>query len=869
MTSVRLLLAVGLLMAGFVPGRVRGQGLPDTTVTLHVKQASLQEVLAMIESRTGVRFDYEPQLLAGHNDVSLDADAIPLNKLLEQLFRGQNLSYVIIGNGIVLHKGFAVERITISGFVRDQASNEYLAGASIVLPDAHAGAISNNYGFYSITVPACDSVRLVVSYVGYRDRELRFSGRKDIVCTPDIARNAVEEQVTPMHVVHDAREDNVRRNQSSVVDLTTDMLTSAPSYGNSGDLMSSVQLLPGVQAGLEGTAGYSVRGGNTGQNIVLLDEAPIYNPSHLFGLAGIFNPEAVKYASFLKGGFPAGYGDHLSSVLDVVMKDGSSTAAGGSLQVGNIASGLEVNGPLFSPGSSFFIAARRSTIDLWMQPLTTNNYFRNYYFYDMDASLNFRLAKRDRLLFTAYKGLDWNSYTTDSLGGNAALAYNTHFGNLSGSLRWNHVFAPWVFLNTSLIFTDYRQSISASQQGYYAELYSGIRDLGVRTDLSLYPGVAHKVRLGADFLHQTLHPAIASNRLGSGPEDGNPITPGAVPPKTAERLALYAGDDIRTGERTGVYLGLRGAYYNQSTPYYNLEPRIAFLYRMDSSTSLKVSWSQMHQYIHLVQSYNASFPAELWIGSSDRVMPESGEEYTAGIFRNFRENSLQASLEFYYKTMEHQTLLRGATTTVIDNNIEDKLIFGKGWSYGAEWIIRKNRGRWKGWLAYTFSYAWQQFDSLNQGKRFPYALDRRHSVDVSTSYAIDKHWKAALTFFYAGGRAFTLNNTAAKSNNPLFEDDGSEDDGTSGGSQGTTSPEANNYRLTPYNRLDLEVSWRKVRQSGRRNIVTSWTLTVYNVYARDNTEFAYRTISPADGKPVLGRASFLPVIPCLTYALQF
>lgn len=862
-----LLIAV-LLLAAILPGRAQAQQAPDTTVTLHVKQASLPEVLAMIERRTGVRFDYEPRLLAGLAKVNIDADAVPLDKLLEQLFHGLNVSYLVVGKGIVLHKGPGVDRITISGFVHDEGSNEYLAGASIVLPDAHAGVVSNNYGFYSITIPVCDSVRLVVSYVGYRDRELTVSGKKDIVCTPEIARNAMDEQVTPMHVTHDAREDNVSRNQPSMVDLTTDMLTSAPSYGNSGDLISSVQLLPGVQAGLEGSSGYSVRGGNTGQNIVLLDEAAIYNPSHLLGLAGIFNPAAVKYASFLKGGFPAGYGDHLSSVLDVVMKDGSSTAAGGSLQVGNIVSGLAFNGPLFSPGSSFFVAARRSTIDLWMQPLAATNYFRNYYFYDMDASFNFRLGVRDRLLLTGYKGLDWNSYTTDSSGGAAALAYNTHFGNLAGSLRWNHVFAPRVFLNTSLVFTDYRQSIGASQQGYYAELYSGIRDLGARTDLSLYPSAAHKIRLGADFLYQTLYPAIASNRLVSGSEDGNPIIPSTVPPKNARRLALYVGDDIRTGERTTLYLGLRGAYYNQDMPYYNLEPRFSFLYRLGSSTSLKASWSQMHQYIHLVQSYNASFPAELWIGSSERVNPESGEEYTAGIFKNLRENSLQASLEFYYKTMEHQTLLRGATTAVIDNNIEDKLIFGKGWSYGAEWIIRKNRGRWKGWLAYTFGYAWQQFDSLNQGTRFPYALDRRHSVDVSTSYAIDSHWKAALTFFYAGGRAFTLNNAAVPSTNPLFEDDSNEDGGSPGGAP-AGSPEANNYRLAPYNRLDLQVSWRKVRRRAGRNIVTSWTLTVYNVYARDNTGFAYRTINPVDGKPMLGQALFLPVIPSLTYAVEF
>jgi len=850
-----------------LPKTAHSQLQRDSVLTVHARDMPVGIFLSVIEAKSGARFDYDPLVLTGIRNITLDAENWPLSRVLEALTHRTGLQFLTIGHGIVIRPA-APKRITISGFIRDGETDEYLVGASVYLPEQQAGTNTDKLGFYSVSVPPRDSIRVVVTYVGHAPVDRTFAGRKDIEWTMEVSRSPLLEQVTPMHLTYDAREEHVRKNQSSMVDLGTEMLASPPSYSGKADLMAALQLLPGVQTGVEGTTGYSVRGGTTGQNIVLLNDATIYNPSHLFGLVGIFNPESVKSAVFLKGGFPAGYGDHLSSVLDVTMKDGSTRQPGGSMEIGNIASGVSLYGPLASAGSSYFVAFRRSMIDLWIPPFSADNYFRDYYFYDGDASLNFRAGARDRLLLSFYKGIDHNDYSHAS-DQTAGIDYNTHFGNLATSLRWNHLFSPKVTATTTLAYTDYQQFISAAQQGYFAQLYSGIRDRVAKSEFSWYPTTAHKVRAGVDILYQTLFPAASSNRIADSTDDDH-IAPSAVPPKNSGRIAAYAGDDMELGRSAKLYLGLRAAdYFNSNVRYLRFEPRLSLVCLLDPATSIKASWSRMHQFIHLVQTYNASFPAEVWVGSSARVVPEAADEYTLGFFRNLNDNNIQASMELYYKNMDHQNMLRGTTTPVIDNNLESRLIFGKAWSYGAEWMVRKNRGRWKGWLAYSFAWAWQQFDSLNQGKRFPYALDRRGNVYLSISYSLSNHWKAAAAFYYAGGRAFTLNNGKVGTTNPLFDDDQLENDDNTGGGSSGAGQAANNFRLSPYSRLDLSLGYHRMIARGAVHLESSWTLTVYNTYAYNNTEFAYRTIDPLSGRTSVRQVSFLPVIPCLTYHLSF
>ncbi len=851
-------------------------------VTIRVKDKPLPEVLSIIEFKTSLTFAYNTELVLHQKNITLEATDMPLPDLLRLLLKGTSLTYQIIGRRIVLQAAALPARITgggsttVSGYVKDAATGELLIGASVSLAGTGTGTLTNNYGFYSITLPASDSIPLEISYVGYKSIIQPVRAHGDPALSFSLEHNVGQEQIDQLTIALDKREDNVRKNQAGLVDLSTDMIVAAPSVNGRGDVISSIEMLPGVQAGIDGTPGYFVRGGSEGQNLILLDDATLYNPSHIFGLVGVFNPDAIKRVSLMKSGFPASYGDRLSSVLDVVMKDGSNQEFGGIVDMGSVSSGATLYGPLQTGKSSFLVSARRSTTDFLLHPFLHQNYFRNYYFYDVNAKLNFTLTPKDRLLLSFYNGRDNNNYTPDSTD-QTGLNYSMNFGNTAFDLRWNHQFSGKLFASTSLEFDHYHQFLSASQQGYFAQLYSGIQDLDAKTNFTYYLSPTHKISAGADYLYQTVSPATFSGQTFSRGLPGR-IKPAGIPPRSGTRLALYAGDEMKLGSRWQISAGVRLPYYvKPDAQYLNIEPRLSFLYLVDPTTSIKLSYTNMHQYIHLVQSFNSSFPAEIWIGSSDVVRPEASHEISAGLFKNFKENVFQTSVEFYYRSLQNQMLFGGESTPTINSDIENELIFGKGWSYGAEFFVRKNRGKWTGWLAYTFSYAWQHFDSLNLGQTFPWAYDRRHMVDLSTAYALTSHWRVSANFYIASGRAFSLDTDTAGNapgGNPLFQKHGK---GRAVGRNRNMQVDSvvsfgireDNYRLQPYNRLDLSIRYLKTRTVHGKVLETEWIFSVYNVYARANNSFVYRTFDPKTGTIIAKQVPFIPVIPSITYSLKF
>jgi len=386
-------------------------------------------------------------------------------------------------------------------------------------------------------------------------------------------------------------------------------------------------------------------------------------------------------------------------------------------------------------------------------------------------------------------------------------------------------------------------------------------------------------------LYQTVYPASLSGKGAPGDSSGT-IVPSGIPPKMGTRVAVYASDDIKIGERWKVYAGIRAPLFlKPGVHYLAAEPRLSVLYMINPSTSIKVSFADVHQYIHLMQSYNASFPAEVWIGSSKLVRPQESQEVSAGLFKNFSENVFQTSLEVYYRRMKNQLLFGGDTTFTLNTSLEDQLIFGRAWSYGVELLVRKNRGRWTGWLAYTLAYANQQFDSLNEGQQFPFAYDRRHMLNLSMGYSISSHWKIGANFLIASGRAFSLSpdssfvaggggsgggNGGGNGNNPLYNPGRGLGRGRNNGNHGGTwDIIANNYRLSPYDRLDLNIRYTRSRTVGRRTVETEWIFSVYNVYARRNNSFVYRTIDPATRQVVARELPFIPIIPSITYSIRF
>lgn len=880
--AVAFLFPVFLLSPTYVLAQ-ENKTQPLVTVTL--KERPFSEAMTIIEYRIPYKFAYSTELARRQKNVSITAVKEPLADFMRRLLEGRAVSWHLFGDQIVLQNSMGSSTMTLNGYVTDAGSGESLIGATVYLPASGAGVLSNDYGFYSITLPTADSVDVAVSYVGYKTLYSRVSTVAGTSLSLALQRDDSLEAINKLTVIRDAREDNVRKNQTALIDLSHDMIAAAPSLSGTGDVINSVEMLPGVQSGIDGSPGYFVRGGNPGQNLILLDDATLYNPSHIFGLVGIFNPLTIKHASLMKGGFPASYGDHISSVLDVAMKDGSNQQPGGTVQMGSVSSGLTLYGPLQFPRSSFLISARRSTADIVLHPLLRNNFFNHYYFYDVNAKLNFVLSPKDRLLLSFYAGRDNNTYSSDS-STVSGIDYAMHFGNTAFTLRWNHQYSATLFAHSSIEYNKYHQFLSARQEGYFAQLYSGIRDVNAKSELNWYFSPVHKFSGGADLLYQTLNPASLSG-IEPRPGPQKTIVPSGIPSKTAVRIALYASDDIKPGDRWQFYAGVRAPFYDKPGAHYlSVEPRLSLLYLIDPETSIKLSYTSMHQYIHLVQSYNASFPAEIWIGSSDSVRPQSSHEISLGLYKNFSANSFQASLELYYKKMGDQLLFGGGSDSqTIDNTIQKQLIFGKGWSYGAELFVRKNRGRWTGWLAYTLAYAYQQFDSLNEGQTFPFAYDRRNMVNLSVAYSVSPHWKIGANFLIASGRAFSLSPDSSyiidpgPGHNPLY-DDPRKKSGPPGPGQGQPGGPganrdgswdivANNYRLSPYNRLDLDAHYVKARTIGHRTLTTEWIFSIYNVYARSNNSLVYRTIDPATRTVVAKQLPLIPIIPSITYCLSF
>lgn len=866
--TIAFLFASLLICMLYPVDSLQAQGKPFSkiSITINVKDEPLNKVLSYIESHTPIRFAYNTDLILQQKNVTISGDNILIDDLLTAIFATTNITYTFTSNQVILEKK-AEKKITISGFTRDKQTGEMLIGTSLYFPVLQKGGISNNYGFYSLSISGeQDSIILEVSYTGYQSVAVKLNTKHDIVLNFSLVHK--EDIAGAVTIGRDKGIDNIKKNQVDLIDLSSEAIAITPVVSGNGDIISSLQLSAGVQTGLDGTAGYFVRGGNIDQNQVLLDDATLYNPSHMFNLVSIFNSSSIKRANFLKGGFPAIYGDYLSSVLDVYMKDGNNQQFGGEVQAGSITSSVALHGPLSTGNkSSFFLSARRSTIDLVLHPFASNDYLSNYYFYDINAKLNYQLTTKDRCFVSYYRGADYNAYIntgTDTEEGE--INYKNSFGNQALNFRWNHVLTKKIFFNTQAIYSNYYQRLSAIQGDYFAQLYSGIRDLSFKTDLYYYPYLSHRVRAGINYLLQSVFPATVSNKISStGFID---INKNSIPEKRSYRFAAHFSDDIKITSHLNLYAGVRiPVFYSTALRFTYAEPRVSVLYLLNSSSSLKVAYSNMHQYIHRVESYNASFPAEIWINSSQLVKPQASELFSGGFYKNFSNNTFQASIELYYKKMDNQLLYKGITTPSVVTEIENQLIFGKAWSYGSELMIKKVEGNLTGWISYAFSEVYQQFDSLNNGVKFFPANNRRHNFYLSASYKFNKHWSFSANLFLTSGKSITLHPRVAPNpnnpnDNPLFD----EEDNNSG----TTEPQApNNFKLSSYNRLDIGIRYKNTRYTKKRKLENEWSLSVYNVYAHHNTYFAYRSIDPVTMQPFITQVSFIPVIPSLSYMLRF
>jgi hypothetical protein len=772
----------------------------------------------------------------------------------------------------LLVAGFAQQKFTISGYVRDSLSRETLIGATISVKGESKGVNSNTYGFFSITLPEGNYI-IVASFVGYLpveiDLPLHAGHELDIAL---LAKASLSQEI----VISSKRRDaNVKNAQMGRIDLSMNKIRSLPVIFGEVDPLKALQLMPGVRNAGEGNSGLYVRGGGPDQNLILLDDAVVYNPGHLFGFFSVFNGDAIKNVTLIKGGMPAQYGGRLSSVLDISMKDGNMQEFHTEGGIGTISSRLTLEGPIAKDKASFMITGRRTYIDLLVKPFVPKSssfYGSGYFFYDMNMKMNYTMSKKDRFYLSGYFGRD----VFDFKNSERSLDVGIPWGNSTGTLRWNHVFNRKLFANTTFLYNDYKFSFSARQDNFDVTLNSGIKDASVKTDFDYYASTQHKLKFGAQYTFHRFTPSIVT-----GQQDTVVFEPNNAQAKYANEIGVYIQDDWEISDKLKLNAGLRFSGFQQVGPYTSyvsdadgnkldstvyghrspvknyggLEPRLTVRYAFNDQSSVKASASRNLQYIHLVTNSGSSLPTDVWVPSTLRVKPQVSWQYSAGYFQNFSDNTFETYVELYYKSMQNQIEYKeGYTPSIRDP--EEEFVFGKGWSYGAEFYINKARGKLTGWIGYTLSYTWRQFPQLNDGKKYPAKYDRRHDLSVVGIYELSPKWKLSGVFVYATGNSITLPERFYIVEGVLSQQFSS----------------INQYRLDSYHRMDLSATYIP-KPYAKKKFKSSWVFSIYNVYSRMNPYFIYfdQTGSAVNGNLQIQakQVSLFPIIPSVTWNFKF
>lgn len=755
------------------------------------------------------------------------------------------------------------QSVTLSGFITEEGSGERLSGAVVALPASRAGTAANAFGFYSLTVPATDSAIVTVTYATYLTRTLVLPLRRDTALSialkpePKSTEGRAIEEVTVR-----SRAAIQDRTQMSSIDLPIQTIKSLPAFLGEVDILKAIQLLPGVQAGSEGSSGLYVRGGGPDQNLILLDGVPVYNASHLFGFFSVFNADAIRSVEVIKGGFPARYGGRLSSVIDLGMKDGNKERFAGEGGIGLIASRLTLEGPVVKNKASFMVSGRRTYADLIAKPFMPAAQRGGYYFYDLNGKVNAQLSKRDHVYLSGYFGEDKFSAEQryDNGGGfSGSMDSRLKWGNATAVARWNHQFGPKLFGNATAHYSRYGFSIGIQQKNttgastdtWTVKYTSGIEDWAGRYDLDWRPHPAHNIRTGVSGVHHTYNSGAQQFKAtGSLDQD---IKIGA-PALRAQEYDAYAEDDVRITAALKANIGVHAtAFRVRDETFTSVQPRVALRYLLTDRLSVKGSYAQMAQFIHLLTNSSVGLPTDLWVPATDRVAPMQSRQGALGAAYTHGKD-YEVSLEGYYKTMENvieykegASFLDGSSTSW-----EDKVEVGRGWSYGGELFIQKKVGRFSGMLGYTLSWTTRQFDNLNDGNAFPYRYDRRHDFKVAGVYNLTKKIELSADFVYGTGNALTLPIAAyADPTDPW-------------GSQIRVYSERNGFRMPAYHRADVGIKFWKRKARWER----AWVLSAYNVYNRKNPFFIYSTEAEA-GRAVFKQVSLFPVIPSISYQFKF
>jgi len=762
---------------------------------------------------------------------------------------------------------------TVSGYVKEDATGEALIGATVVIKELNKGAAANQYGFYSVTVEE-GTYTLSVSYLGFEEFHQTITLTTDLRVNVNMKTKTV--QATEVVITGEKEDKNVKGTEMGTVRLTMEQIKSLPAFLGEVDILKTIQLLPGVKSAGDGNTGFYVRGGGPDQNLILLDEAVVYNASHLLGFFSVFNGDAVKDVNLIKGGMPAQYGGRLSSVLDISMKEGNDKSYHVEGGIGIISSRLTVQGPIKKDTSSFIISGRRTYIDVLAKPFiskTSKYYGSGYYFYDLNAKLNYKLSDKDRLFLSGYFGRDVFDYKNSY----ANFDVNIPWGNTNAVLRWNHLFNDKLFLNTSAIFSDYQFSFGASQSGFDFRLYSGIRDWNGKMDFCYYPNTRHEIKFGMNYIFHTFTPSNATAKQGDVVFDL-----GKIKKQYAHEMALYVTDDFDVTDKLRLNVGIRESYFIMVGPferyhhdvtgkitdttryasgqtvadYGGPEPRASLRYSLTKRISVKASYTHNYQFIHLASLSSVAMPTDVWVPCSDVVKPQISDQFALGYFQNFHDNTYESSVEVYYKKMQHQVEYREGALPTDDtkDNADNNFVFGSGQSYGAEFFLKKRLGKLNGWIGYTLSWTTRNFPDLNNGQTFYAKYDRRHDISFVSTYDLNAKWSFSLVWVYGTGNAITL--PVAR----YFIE----------GNVVSQYSSLNELRMPAYHRMDVSATWKLKKF---KHFEHNLNFAIFNVYNRQNPYFIYfenqGSLQQGNLTIQAKQVSLFPILPSITWNFKW
>jgi len=862
----------------------------ETKLSFSIRNATLEEFVKRIENSTGFSFIYGEEVKMNHR-LTLDVKQKTIPEILDLAFANEPVKYQITGRHILLQKKKqkpVSRKFTISGYVTDGTSSETLIGANILESRQQQGTTTNPYGFYSITLPAGET-ELSFSYLGYTTRQYRLELSKDTLINVLMQDNNQLEEVV---IVSDKAEAGITATQMGAQEIPIAQIKNTPSILGEADVMKTIQLMPGVQAGGEGSAGLYVRGGGPDQNLILLDGVPVYNVDHLFGFFSVFTPEAVKKVTLFKSSFPARFGGRLSSVVDVRSNDGDMKKYHGTLSVGLLSSKIQLEGPIIRDKTSFNISARRSYIDLIAKPFMPKDDKISYYFYDINAKINHKFSDRSRLFLNFYNGKDSYYFkTTDSSSSMYKDKMSLNWGNTIATARWNYIFNQKLFSNTTVAYNKYRMDAnstvytktnlieSISESNYHSNYHSGICDWSYLIDFDYNPTPAHHIKFGAGYLHHDFRPEVATSKIQEK-EDGitkqdtlyNSISNSTI---QAHEVSAYIEDNFDIGSRLRMNVGLHLSMFRvQRRNYFSVQPRVSARYQLTRHTALKASYTKMSQYIHLLSSTPISMPTDLWVPVTSKIKPMQAHQYSLGSYYTGL-TGWEFSVEGYYKQMRNVLEYKeGVSFLGSSSGWENKVEMGKGRSMGIEFMAQKTTGKTTGWIAYTLAKSDRKFavGGINNGERFPYKY-ARHNLSLVVNHKFSNRIDIGASWIFSTGGTATIAEEVTAIIRP----------GEDAIQQKDYIEKRNNYRLPASHRLNIGVNFNKKTKHG----VRTWNISLYNAYNAMNPTMIYSNNSGGyasyiknqeDGKVYLQyipakrkitKLTLLPCVPSVTYTYKF